>query len=137
MKPYLLFASVLTIALTSCLGNSEMPEPIVYDDLAIMSTTTPKIIKIGDIVTSKISCQLPNSCYTFSGFQVMEVGNNSLAIRAKGRNIAKEGTPCADVIVPVDTVIKLKPIITGKIILKFYNKETLFKSDTVEVKDAL
>lgn len=113
-----------------------MPEPVVYDDLNITSTTTPKEKPLGEIVTSKISCQLPNTCYSFSGFEVREIGNNNVEIRAKGRNTAKEGTTCAEVIVPVDTVLKFKPVITGKIILKFYNKDVHFKSDTIEIKTA-
>ena len=137
MKPYLLFASVVTLALTSCLGKSEMPEPIVYEDLTITSTTTPKQKPLGEIVTSKISCILPNTCYSFSGFEVREVGNNNVEIRAKGRNTAKEGTVCGQAQIPVDTVIKFKPVVTGKIILKFYNKNDYFKSDTIEIKDAL
>ncbi|UKJ08613.1 hypothetical protein [Solitalea lacus] len=130
---FLLTASVIT--LSSCLGEGDIPEPVIYNDLTIDQTLTPTETTVGETFASKVKVTLPNPCYKFSGFEVRNVGSNNLEIRAKGQNIAKAGEACAEMLVTIDTTLQLKSVLMGKYFLKFYNKDNLLKTDTIEVKE--
>ena len=101
-------------------------------DLIINSTNTPKTTSVLQGITSDIRVNGADLCYKFEYFEVKNPSNLIFEINAKGS--FPEGNPvCAQAIYSKDTIVRIQPPVPGTYVLKYYNGNTLFKSDTVTV----
>ena len=101
-------------------------------DLTITKTTTPKISNVENGITSQVTCSGNNLCYNFLHFTVSKQTANVFDIRAKGTY--PDGDPiCAMAIYSKDTTLKLSTPTAGEYVVRFYNGDNLFKSDTMQV----
>ncbi|MBE7172794.1 MAG: hypothetical protein INR73_19620 [Williamsia sp.] len=104
------------------------------DDLIFEKTNTPVSQTQKEGITSQVKAYGPNLCYRFSNLDIQEIGTREFEIRAKATNAgSKNGVACALALYYIDTTIKINATTTGKYLLRFYNKQQLFKTDTVQV----
>ena len=101
-------------------------------DLIINRTNTPKTTTISEGITSEIRVNGADLCYKFEYFEVKNPSGLIFEISAKGS--FPEGNPvCPQAVYTKDTTVKIQPPVSGTYILKFYNGNSLLKSDTVIV----
>lgn len=121
---------VLIILLSGCVTPVGDGKRIV--DLIINRTNTPKTTSLSQGITSEIRVNGADLCYQFEYFEVKNTSNLIFEINAKGSY--PEGNPvCLQAIYTKDTTVRIQPPATGTYILKFYNGNSLLKSDTVIV----
>ena len=122
--PHLIFTLII---LFGCKKYNEKPEV----DLNIISTITPKTAIQGNDIQVKVTSTGPNTCYMFTRFEIKETSPRLFEIKAKG-NVANS-TICEFVVYVADTSFKINAFTKGLYLFNFYNKNMLFKADTVYV----
>lgn len=125
----LYFLLLTILLLTACDKPVESDVQIV--DMQISKTTTPATATADQNIVSAVELVAPNSCYGFAYFTVYRQ-NFLLDIHAKG-TIPVRPTMCLDYIRGIDTTLSVPVSSTGTYVLRFYNGDQLFTSDTVEV----
>lgn len=131
---YVLTAALALVTLFGCIKEGANYQTFI-SDLPIVSTNTPTTSNIGDSVVSHVRCELPSrtGSVVFKGLQVAKQGDTLYNIRA----IAEFTQKSDDVTVPgvwaVDTILTVKTPVAGNYVLRFFNGNTVFKSDTVVV----
>jgi hypothetical protein len=132
-----LFFSFLVLAIfDSCVKNSSEPVPdTILIDMPIISTNTPATQIQGQDIVSNVRIAATNGCVLFSRIDIKEIAIRQFDIRAKATfPYRKDGEiACTAIYYTVDTTARINTISKGQYILRFYNKNLLFKSDTVQV----
>lgn len=100
-------------------------------DLIIYQTHTTGTIQLGQPITSSVRYYY-GSCDGIKRLDITNSNNNTIAIKVKG-NKPPAGTACADEVFSKDTTLSIPATSKGQYILKFYNRDELFKADTVQV----
>ena len=131
--PRIIVSFIIIIFLNSCTKNKE-PDTVLTD-LIFISTNTPTAGIQGQDIISIVKCYGPNLCYKFSKFEIIETTLRQFQIKAKATypNSNKGDIVCLQAIYTVDTTVKINAATKGQYILRFYNPNGLFKSDTVQV----
>lgn len=101
-------------------------------DLTFTSTTTPKVVSAESDIVARVRCYGPNLCYRFVRFDVSETGTRQFDIRAKAE-VPKGNPVCAQALYQVDSTVRIHASASGQYILRFFQNNTLFKADTVQV----
>gem|GEM_PF-4294765 len=128
MMKYLLTLSTICL-LQSCV------KPIDERDivpLPITAASTPRALAAGSDVIARLRTELPNSCHEFYGIRLAMPQPRTYEIRMEATR--SRGRVCADVLQIVDTAYTL-PVATssGRYLLRYFYKDQLFKTDTVDV----
>lgn len=126
---------LVTIMLPAFLFLSCTPEQennSCQSDLYITETTTAYSGTRAAGINSTIHCYGPNLCYSFSHVEIKEKQNKEFDIRVKA-NVPCKPAICAQAIYQASPSINIKTPEAGIYILHFYNRDLLFKSDTVIV----
>lgn len=126
-----LIAFIIPLLLLSCTKemdeeNNELRD-LIFSEIHITPTSS-----LEDNITAQVKCYGPDLCYKFAGFDIKESGVRQYDIRAKA-TYPKGDVVCPQALYEVDTTVSIKPAMTGQYILHFYNKNVLFKADTVQV----
>jgi hypothetical protein len=129
-KTYNMYKIICLVLLTVFAG-CEKPEDIIIDDLDITATNTPKTLTQWQEIVSKITCWLPNGCYDFKKFEIIETGNKQFQIKAIASYI--NTVACIQALIKIDTSLVINTPTKGQYLLHFYNDNTLFNTDTVNV----
>lgn len=133
MMGKLLRSVYFLLFLAACEKTNTTPDPVLAD-LIFVKTTTGIIQPQQGTIVSQAKAYGPDLCYKFSKFDIKETAAREFEIRAKATNAGdKPGTACAQAIYYVDTTCKINAAVKGKYLLHFYNKDQLFKTDTVQV----
>jgi hypothetical protein len=128
MKTFLL--ATVTFLLFAC---EKTPDRNLCNTfLVIDSTSTPKNSTVAAGISSIVDCYGANLCYSYAGMQVVANGGNVFAINAKG-TINCKAQVCAQALYQVRDTIQISTTAPGTYYLKFYNDNSLFKTDTVTV----
>jgi hypothetical protein len=130
---YLFFLMLLVTVVSGCKKNTGLDTVVV--DLTIISTNTPPAATQGHNILSNIKCSGTDLCYKFLRFDIKETGTRQFEIKVKATypNSKKGDIVCAQAIYYVDTSITINAATKGQYILNFYNNNTLFKADTIQV----
>jgi hypothetical protein len=126
-----LIAFVIPLLLLSCTKEAEEGNHELRDLIITETSTTPTASLEGSIV-SRMKCYGPDLCYRFRQFEIKETSPRQYDIRAKA-TYPKGNVFCPQALYEVDTTININPATTGQYVLRFYNNNTLFKADTVQV----
>lgn len=114
-----------------CSINSQ-PDKILVD-LRIYGTATPRSQVQGQAIISQVKCSGPDLCYRFCHFEITEAGTRRFEIRAKATFPKGNNYVCLQAFYVKDTTAKINTPTKGQYLLQFYNKNILFKTDTVQV----
>lgn len=126
---FFLFLFVLLI-FSACSKNNKQENCIT--DLIIGETTTPSVSTVSAGITSSVKAYGPNLCYSFREVEIKESSEKVFDIRIKG-NMPCYPTVCLDAVYEVNPIVKIITPSSGIYILRFYNNNFIFKSDTVAV----
>jgi len=120
---------LMMVLITAC------DKPIISDtefrDLSFVQTTTPSNVALNQSIVSQVKVSGSDLCYHFAYFTVSQQ-QFLVDIHAKGTYPTKPGA-CPQAIYYKDTTISVPANTVGKYVLRFYNGDVLFKSDTVQV----
>lgn len=111
-------------------SKTDDPNNVQVVDLPMVAINTPASITKGQEIISKVKCEAPDLCYSFYRFDIVQVSERQFDIRAKALH---QGSVCAQALYWVDTIAKIPATATGQYLLRFYNANQLFKTDTVQV----
>lgn len=101
-------------------------------NLVITVTRTPARTTIAEGINSGIESYGANLCYSFSHTEILEKPGKIFQIRSKGKVTC--GKPiCAQALYQANDSVKIAISVSGTYFLKFYNENTHFKTDTVQV----
>ena len=100
--------------------------------LTFTETNTPATAMVGEGIVSDVKCYGEDLCYQFAGFDMVQSGVRQVDIRAIA-TYPTDNTACAEALYQVDTTVRVNPLATGQYILRFFNGNTLFDADTVQV----
>lgn len=101
-------------------------------DLIIHQTNTAAHIPLGQPITSSVAYYY-GPCDGLKGIEITPSSGTTFEIRIKGYRQPEGVIACADVIFSKDTTLSIPVTSKGQYILKFYNRNEVFKSDTVQV----
>jgi hypothetical protein len=133
---YLGFLLIVATVFTACLKTNEKSTPDrVITTLSFSYVHSPDTAKLGDTVITQIKVNGPNLCYKFEGFSGANSGPNQYDINAVGSypNPEKSDTICPTFPYTKDTSLTIIPNVKGKMILRFFNSQTLFQADTIVI----
>lgn len=102
-----------------------------FIELSFVQTNTPSNVAANQNIVSSVRVSGPDLCYRLEYFTV-NVQQYLVDIHAIGSYPAKSGG-CAQAIYYKDTTLSVPANVAGKYVLRFYNGNQLFKSDTVNV----
>lgn len=123
----LLFTFVI---LGACSKSNKQENCITF--LTIGEVITPSVSTLSAGITSSIKAYGPNLCYSFKDVEIHQSGEKIFDIKVRA-NIPCRPTVCLEAIYKTSTSIKINTPATGTYILRFYNNNLVFKSDTVVV----
>ena len=129
MKTLSICATILLTTLMAC------DKPVVEKgegDLLYANVQTPKIASVNQGIVSQLRVTGPNLCYSLSYINIFMASTNEIYINARGK-VPTGSDICAQAIYTKDTTVKIAVPNPGKYILKFYTRDHLFQSDTVQV----
>jgi len=110
-------------------------KPIMSDttfvDLNIVQTNTPKTAIVNQDIIAHITVSAPDLCYKFAYFTVAKQ-QFLVDVHAKGTYPTHPGG-CPMALYSKDTTLSVPTATAGTYVLRFYNGNQLFKSDTVQV----
>jgi hypothetical protein len=126
--------SIFALLLFSCIKQKKYNEPKI-GFVEIDSTMSPKTVAVGENIVSKVRLVRGSigGEFTFLGFEVTESPSKVFSIRAKALYKDWEQMIILPVYKTIDTSTIISTRLAGPHILKFYNANNLFKSDTVQV----
>lgn len=130
MSKILLTLGIFTIALLACLKPGSNRGTSVVD-MIFTQTSTPTMVNTGQDIVSAVKCYGSDLCYKFLRFEVFETTPKIFEIRAKA-TYPNGKVFCAQALYEVDSVIRIKTNSPGQYQLRFYNRQELFKTDTVQ-----
>lgn len=100
--------------------------------LMITATRTPVRATIAEGINLGIESYGANLCYSFSHTEILEKLGKIFQIRSKGKVTC--GKPiCAQALYQANDSVRIAISVSGTYLLKFYNDNTHFKTDTVQV----
>jgi len=123
------FLLLILFNLLAC--DKPIESDIRFTELSIVQTNTPPTGTINQNIVSTIRVSGPDLCYRFAYFTVNQQ-QLLVDIHAIGTYPTKP-TGCAQAIYNKDTTLSVPARTAGKYVLRFYNGNQLFKSDTVLV----
>jgi hypothetical protein len=115
--------------------NTEPGTGSILIDMPIISTNTPESLLQGQDIVSNVRIAATDGCVSFSRIDITEIAIRQFDIRAKATFPYRKdgGVACTAIYYTIDTTVRINTIRKGQYILRFYNKNLLFKSDTVQV----
>jgi hypothetical protein len=120
----------ILISSFSCNRDNDPGQCDTY--LVITATRTSASTTISAGINSIIESYGANLCYSFSNTEILEKPGSIFQIRSKGKVVC--GNPvCAQALFQVTDSVKIAVSVPGMYYLKFYNDNSLFKTDTVQV----
>jgi hypothetical protein len=130
----IIFLSIILTLLGACKEREIQPATISVD-LTIIQTNTPTTQAQGQEIISNVKCSGSDLCFKFSKFEISETKPREFAIKAKSTypNCSIGDCVCLQAIYYIDTTVNIKTSTKGQYILRFYNSNFLFKSDSVQV----
>jgi hypothetical protein len=130
----IIFLFIILTLLGACKKRDIQPDTISVD-LTIIKTNTPTTQVQGQEIISNVKCSGSDLCFKFSKFDIRETKPREFAIKAKSTypNCSIGDCVCLQAIYYIDTTVNIKTTTSGQYILRFYNSNFLFKSDTVQV----
>jgi hypothetical protein len=133
MRQIIIFL-IIFFFFSSCKKRHVEPDKVTVD-LTIIKTNTPITQTQGQDIISNIKCTGSDLCFHFSNFEINETKPREFSIKAKATypNCSIGDCVCLQAIYNVDTTVNIKTITNGQYILRFYNNNLLFKTDTVQV----
>lgn len=102
-----------------------------FTELSFTQTNTPVAATLGQNILSSVRVSGSDLCYRFAYFTVNQQ-QFLVDIHAIGTYPAKP-TYCPQALYHKDTTLSIQTNAVGKYVLRFYNGDQLFKSDTVQV----
>jgi|CXWL01.1.fsa_nt_gi hypothetical protein len=129
----LIVVSFFLLVLSFSCNKDEDNNPRQCDTyLVIAATRTPARTTIAAGINSGIESFGANLCYSFSHTEVLEKPGKIFEIRSKGKVTC--GKPiCAQALYQANDSVRITIAASGTYLLKFYNDNTHFKTDTVLV----
>ena len=103
--------------------------------LPIVATNSPTTVFAGQNIIAIVRCQLSSlsGSVSFQGFNIRQTSANEFAIAANALYKDWNTQIAMPVMWTLDTIASIRPVFPGQYILRFYNSNQLFKSDTVRV----
>ncbi|GAA4327879.1 hypothetical protein [Flaviaesturariibacter amylovorans] len=123
--PTLSLAAVLLFGCTKNCENDQRPV-----DLEIVDAGLPDGSVQGRNIRAHVRYAVPGSCYGFDRFDISSRAS-AFDIRVKG--FYESRSVCQDYLALPDSVISINAQAPGRYALNFYNKDVLFRTDTVLV----
>ena len=99
----------------------------------ITTTQTPASVSVLQGINTTIKSYGGNSCYSFSKTDVRQASGNAFEIRSIGKVSCNGDLVCVDVLIGATDNVHIPTSIPGIYILKFFNGNSFFKADTVQV----
>ena len=134
MKAPTLAGMLIALLFAGCNKNTDKNtnKSTCIAGFVITKTTTTSPVLVADGINTDITSYGANSCYTFSYTEVKQAAGNIFEIRSIGK-VTCGPTVCADVFIGARDTVHISTPLAGTYILRFYNPNSLFKSDTVRV----
>jgi hypothetical protein len=127
----LIFLLLVVAFLFSC-NKKEERSGLCDTYLNITSTNTPKTTTASAGITTVVRGYGSNLCYSFTGTEITPGASNSIEIKLKGKFPCGPAI-CAEALLSVRDTVTINTTQTGSYYLKFFNGNSLFKTDTVIV----
>lgn len=102
-----------------------------FTELSFVQTNTPASVTVNQKIVSAVKVAAPDLCYRFAYFTVNQQ-QFLVDVHAIG-DYPTKANGCAQAIYYKDTSLSITPTAVGKYVLRFYNGNQIFKSDTVNV----
>lgn len=118
--------------LFGCSKDRNEPARILVG-LTFTEADTPATASRESGIVSDVKCFGNDLCYQFVGFDIIESGIRQVDIQAVASYPTGNDVVCAQALYQVDTTVRINPLTTGQYVLRFYNGNTLFDADTVQV----
>ena len=100
--------------------------------LTITATDSPESISKGETIVSNIRCSGTDLCYKFEKFEITGKASRVFEVRAKA-TYPQQPVACPQAIYNIDTTLAIPTTSSGQYVIRFYNENDLFKTDTVIV----
>ena len=125
-------AVILTLLVLAGCKKADVEGAVNELPISIYKTTTAGTTTQAAGITTTIGVTGNNLCWRLKSFNIKEVAARVYEIDATGTFPA--GNPvCAEAVYYKDSAITIMPLSKGQHLLKFYNRGTLLKTDTVQV----
>jgi hypothetical protein len=131
MMKYLTIAAIILIT-SSFFCTKEKDDGLCQVNLTIISTQTPASVSAGSDISSLVKCSGSDLCYRFTHAAVKNVAPRVYEIRTLGTYPCKPAI-CALAIYYNESPVSIPTTVSGQYILRFFNGNTLFSTDTVAV----
>lgn len=110
------------VLMTSCLGNDDRGESVLYGNLAVTEVTVPEVINpAGQTTELNVTFATTNSCQSFFDFQAFRDNDDPLKIKVAVVGSQRSGTTCTDVAGSTKQVLKFTPKTAGNYSLQFWS----------------
>lgn len=123
---------IFLFALAACHKTTTEPDTIEVE-LTIVQNKTQASQSQEEGIVSRIVSTGGSSCYRFDHFEVLKTGERQFEIHSKGKIPNKKDLVCLDIVYYKDTTLKINTPAKGSNLLYFYNQNSLFDVDTVQV----
>jgi hypothetical protein len=132
MKSMTLAGMLIALLFAGCNKNTDADKGICNAFFDFTKTVTASPVSVSDGINSIVTSYAPNSCYTFSHTEIKQITGNIFEISSLGK-VTCGATICADVLIGAQDTAHVATSMPGTYILRFFNGNLLFKSDTVQV----